>query len=86
VAGILTKQEISFLTFREISVEKGGVKMAWCPECRHSIEVSKSVKLGANIECPECGTMLEVISLSPLELDYALEDEEREEEERWEEV
>ena len=54
--------------------------MVKCPECGNSIEVSKKVKLGATIECPECGTVLEVISLSPLELDYALGDEEWEEE------
>ena len=62
--------------------------MAKCPECGSTITLSKKVKLGARIECPECGTMLEVISLTPIELDYALEAEEWEEEgeERWEEV
>jgi lysine biosynthesis protein LysW len=40
------------------------------------------VKLGDYIECPECGTMLEVISLKPVELDYVLGDEDWEE---WEE-
>jgi lysine biosynthesis protein LysW len=69
-------------------VEKGGVEMVWCPGCGNSIEVSKKAKLGAVIECQECGAMLEVISLTPIELDYALGDEEWEEEgeEEWEEV
>jgi lysine biosynthesis protein LysW len=60
--------------------------MAWCPACGNSIEVGKSVKLGANVECPDCGTVLEVISLKPLELDYALEGEGWDEEEEWKEV
>ncbi|MBC8249751.1 MAG: lysine biosynthesis protein LysW [Anaerolineales bacterium] len=55
--------------------------MALCPECESTIVLSKGVKLGAHIDCPECGAMLEVISLNPLELDYALGDEEWEEEE-----
>jgi len=62
---------------------KGGARMPLCPECENPIQLSKNVKLGASIECPECSTMLEVISLRPLELDYALGDEDWEEE--WEE-
>jgi lysine biosynthesis protein LysW len=56
--------------------------MAYCPECESMIVLDKGVKLGTHIECSECGTMLEVISLKPLELDYAFEDEEWDEE--WE--
>jgi len=61
--------------------EKGGVKMAECPECGNLVQLGKNVKLGALITCPECDCLLEVISLNPLELDYALGDEEWEEEE-----
>lgn len=58
--------------------------MTQCPECESTIALGRNLKLGEYIECPECGTMLEVISTKPLELDYVLEDwEEREEE--WEE-
>jgi alpha-aminoadipate carrier protein LysW len=57
--------------------------MTRCPECESPITLNKGVKLGDYIECPECGTMLEVISLKPLELDYAVGDEDWEEE--WEE-
>ena len=61
--------------------------MTQCPDCASTITLGKSVKLGEFIECPECGVMLEVISLKPLELDYALgeEDWEEWEEEEWEE-
>ena len=61
--------------------EKGGVKMAQCPECGNPIQLGKNVKLEALITCPECDCLLEVISLNPLDLDYALGDEEWEEEE-----
>ena len=61
--------------------EKGGVKMAKCPECGNPIQLSKNVKMGAITTCPECDCLLEVISLNPLDLDYALGDEEWEEEE-----
>jgi len=57
------------------------MEMAWCPNCGNPIALDKGVKLGAHIECPECGTLLEVISLKPPELDYAFEGEEWEEEE-----
>lgn len=61
--------------------EKGGVKMVRCPGCENPIVLGKKMKLGARIECPECGELLEVISLEPIELDYAFEDEGWEEEE-----
>ena len=61
--------------------------MAWCPECDSMIKLDKGVKVGERIECPECSTLLEIISLTPLELDYALGDEEwaEEWEKGWEE-
>jgi lysine biosynthesis protein LysW len=66
--------------------DRGSVKTARCPECGGTVALDKGVKLGEFIECHECGTMLEVISLKPLEIDYALgyEDwEELEEDEEW---
>jgi len=47
---------------------------AFCPECGAKIVLdAKKLKLGQRIDCPECGTPLEVISLHPLDLDYASE-------------
>jgi lysine biosynthesis protein LysW len=66
--------------------ERGNTKVAQCPQCDETIVFSaKKMKLGEHLECPECGEMLEVISLSPLELDYALGDEDGEDWEDWEE-
>mgnify|MGYP003346529716 CR=1 FL=1 len=46
--------------------------MATCPECDAEIEVDEfEVDKGDELSCPECGTTLEVVALSPLELDLA---------------
>ncbi len=56
--------------------------MATCPECDAEIEVDEyDVDKGDIISCPECATSLEVIRVSPVELDVAPEDEEDEDEE-----
>jgi alpha-aminoadipate/glutamate carrier protein LysW len=50
--------------------------MATCPECDAEIEVDEfDVDKGDQISCPECGSNLEVIGLSPVELDVAPDDE-----------
>jgi len=42
----------------------GGKKMkATCAECYFEFEVDNEVMLGEIIECPDCGTELEVIEL-----------------------
>jgi len=53
--------------------------MARCPGCGHSINLREGVKVGELVECPECGEPLEVISLKPIELDYAFDGEDEEE-------
>jgi alpha-aminoadipate carrier protein LysW len=56
--------------------------MATCPECDAEIEVDEfDVDKGDHLSCPECGSNLEVIGLSPIELDLAPEDEDDDEEE-----
>ena len=46
--------------------------MATCPECDAEIEVDEfDVDKGDQLSCPECGSNLEVIGLSPIELDLA---------------
>lgn len=40
-----------------------------CPECDHPIVVdTEEVEEGETVQCEECGTDLEVVSLEPLEL------------------
>jgi alpha-aminoadipate carrier protein LysW len=51
--------------------------MAVCPECEAEVEMDEfDVDKGEIISCPECGVELEVVGLSPLELDRAPEGEE----------
>jgi alpha-aminoadipate/glutamate carrier protein LysW len=47
-------------------------EMALCPECDAEVEIDEyDVDKGEIISCPECGVDLEVVGLSPLELDLA---------------
>ena len=52
--------------------------MAVCPECEADVEIDEyDVDKGEIISCPECGVDLEVVGLSPLELDLAPQEEDR---------
>lgn len=55
--------------------------MATCPDCDAPIARRSKARVGQLIECQECGAALEVISVSPFEVDYYLGDEEWEAEE-----
>lgn len=61
---------------------------AVCPSCDEEILVRGTPTLGQRLTCPECHARLEVVYRSPLELDFAededddeWDDEEEEEEE-----
>jgi alpha-aminoadipate/glutamate carrier protein LysW len=60
------------------SFEKGPQRImeATCPECAAVIEMDDDVMESEIIDCPDCGVELEVISLDPLTLDLAPEEEE----------
>jgi lysine biosynthesis protein LysW len=64
--------------------------IAFCPDCEEPVHLGGRPKVGQRIVCLNCGADLEVVEVSPLELDWALdepgedwegEDEEEEEEE-----
>lgn len=46
-----------------------------CPECAAEIELDEVIE-GEIIDCPDCGVELEVISVDPLTLELAPEEEE----------
>ena len=46
-----------------------------CADCDESIELGSQVRLGAKFTCARCGARLEVISLDPIEVDWAFDDE-----------
>jgi alpha-aminoadipate/glutamate carrier protein LysW len=55
--------------------------MAACPECDAEVEVDEfEVDLGDPLSCPECGQSLVVSSTSPVELDFAVEENDEEDE------
>jgi lysine biosynthesis protein LysW len=63
-----------------------------CPDCNQKINLGQKPKKGQLLTCPFCNTDLEILSLSPLELDYALyddydddwEDDDLDDEDDWE--
>ncbi|MGD2177237.1 MAG: hypothetical protein PVG71_05380 [Anaerolineae bacterium] len=64
--------------------------MTYCLSCDGEIRADNP-RLGAQIACPECGDVLEVISTDPFDVDYPLDedsddedwDDEDDEDEGW---
>ncbi|MBI1748517.1 MAG: lysine biosynthesis protein LysW [Acidobacteria bacterium] len=50
--------------------------MAKCIECDADVKLGSDVETGEIVDCPECGTELEVVNSDPLELARAPEEEE----------
>jgi alpha-aminoadipate carrier protein LysW len=44
---------------------------ASCLYCRYLIDLGSRLMEGQMVTCPNCGAQLEVLSLDPLELDWA---------------
>ena len=49
--------------------------VATCAECDEEIEVSDRARVGQQVVCSNCGARLDVVSVNPLELDPAYEDD-----------
>ena len=47
-----------------------------CPECAGEIELADDTIQGEIVECPDCGVELEVVSLDPLAVELAPQEEE----------
>ena len=45
-----------------------------CPECGEPVEFDEDAQVGEQIVCAKCRVELEILSLSPLALDYVLAD------------
>lgn len=50
--------------------------IATCPKCEAEIHVDEEMDKGETMVCSECDASLEVVGLDPVELDFALEEEE----------
>lgn len=44
----------------------------FCPECEYQFKLGFHPQIGQRVVCPKCKTNLEIINLSPLELDWAM--------------
>lgn len=58
---------------------------ASCPECGSEVTVEGKPKKGQRVVCFNCNADLEVVNVSPLELDWAYYEEPDEDDELWEE-
>ena len=47
-----------------------------CPICDAEVELDDDIEVGDLIDCPDCGTELEIISLDPPEAEEAPQEEE----------
>ena len=47
-----------------------------CPACEAEVTLADDAMENELIACPDCGSELEILSLSPIELDFAPEVEE----------
>ena len=61
--------------------------IALCPDCEEGISLGPRPRIGQKVTCPHCNAELEVVEISPLELDWAFEDTDTDldEEDEWEE-
>ncbi len=59
---------------------------ATCPECDSDIDIEEvDVDIGDELSCSECGALLSVATLAPLELELADDDDDDDEDEDEEE-
>jgi alpha-aminoadipate carrier protein LysW len=45
-----------------------------CPDCQSEINIENKVVIGDILECGECGTEVEIISLDPLKFQELVEE------------
>jgi alpha-aminoadipate carrier protein LysW len=50
--------------------------MSQCPVCDGDVPLESDIVMGELLECPDCGTELEVVSVEPPKLDEAPQAEE----------
>jgi len=48
----------------------------FCPDCDSTVDLGSTPKRGQTVTCGTCSAYLQVISVSPVELDWAYDDDE----------
>lgn len=51
------------------------LEISKCPVCDELVEVA-GARVGLEVECPDCGEVLRVVSVGPLKLYYAFDPDE----------
>ena len=54
-----------------------------CPGCDEEFYVPRKLKLGDNLTCRSCDAELEVVSVDPVEVDWALEEDDSDDADDW---
>ena len=56
-----------------------------CLDCGAELALIGAIDLGQQVTCPECGTVMEVVGLDPIEVDWVYDEPayEQAEEENW---
>ena len=58
-----------------LTIIRSLLAMATCPDCDAEIDVDEfDVDRGDELSCPECGSNLQVVAVSPVELEPASDD------------
>ena len=60
----------------ELNWRESMAKEVECPECGCRLEIEYDVLQGEILECPDCAVELEIVSVDPLEVELAPEEEE----------
>jgi lysine biosynthesis protein LysW len=47
----------------------------FCPECDATIDLGNNPTEKQKVTCQSCGAFLEVVAISPIELDWAFDDD-----------
>jgi DNA-directed RNA polymerase subunit RPC12/RpoP len=55
-----------------------------CVDCGSRLDLIGEVKMGQGLTCPECGTMMEIVGLDPIEADWIYDEPEYEQDEEQE--
>jgi lysine biosynthesis protein LysW len=53
--------------------------VGFCPECESSIPLGEDPFVGKQVTCAKCGSFLEIVDLSPVQLDWAYFDDDTDE-------
>jgi lysine biosynthesis protein LysW len=68
----LNPLELDAYILETSNAKKRTVAEVFCSECGHLLKLGTRPREGQQVICPECKTNLEVVSLSPLELEISM--------------